>query len=110
MNALSAFVELSCTNCHGVVGGPSGPQGLRTHPPLVLGGEVSRIETYGQLLTSIINPSHDISRRFPREHTEEGDGSRMHDANDTMTVAQLIDLTAYLHSKYERRRYPDYVR
>jgi hypothetical protein len=42
----------------------------------------------------------------------EGDVSKMEleNFNDRMTVAQLIDLVAFLQSKYERRPEPRYLR
>jgi hypothetical protein len=76
---------------------------------VVLGGEVTRIETYGELVTSIVNPSHEISRRYPKEDVTVGDVSKMRNFNDVMTVAQLIDLTTYLQSKYQLIREPRYV-
>ncbi len=38
--------------------------------PLVtveLDGEVRKVQTYGQLVTSIINPSHTLVENYPRE-------------------------------------------
>ncbi len=70
---------------------------------MILGGEVSHIETHGELVTSIINPSHEISRRYPRDQVADGDVSKMKAINERMTVAQLIDLTAFLQSKYKLR-------
>lgn len=96
-----AFVELGCPRCHEVVGVvAAAPEG---EVPMIvrLGGPVRRVETYGELVTSIVNPSHGIARLYPREHVAIGDESRMKDFNDTMTVAQLIDLVAFLQSQYE---------
>jgi hypothetical protein len=59
-------------------------------------------------VTSIVNPSHEISRRYPREQVAEGDVSKMENFNERMTVAQLIDLTAFLQSRYEVRPEPLY--
>ena len=101
-----AVRELGCPNCHHVVGGPAAPGGTRSEVIVTLGGEVTRIETYGELVTSMINPSHKISRRYPREQVAEGNVSKMENFNERMTVAQLIDLTAFLQSKYEIRREP----
>jgi hypothetical protein len=60
-------------------------------------------------VTSIINPSHEISRPYPREQGAEGDVSKMENFNDRMSVTQLIDLTAFLQSKYKLRREPLYI-
>jgi hypothetical protein len=104
-----AFQELACTTCHDVVGVPLEAPGERPDSIVTLGGEVTRVETYGQLVTSIVNPSHRISGRYPREKVAHGDVSMMANFNDLMTVAQLIDLTAFLQSRYELRREPLYV-
>ena len=101
-----AFRELGCAACHDVVGGPASPVANRSDVIVDLGGEVTHIETYGELVTSIINPSHEISRRKPREQVAEGGVSKMKNFNEQMTVAQLIDLTAFLQSKYQLRPEP----
>lgn len=61
-----AFRELGCPTCHDVVGGPADPEGERPDVIVTLGGKVTRVETYGELVASIINPSHEICRRYPR--------------------------------------------
>ena len=104
-----AFRELGCPTCHDAVGERRAPKGDRPNGIVTLGGVVTRVETYGELVTSIINPSHEISRRYRREQVAEGDVSKMDNFNERMTVAQLIDLTAFLQSKYEVRREPSYL-
>jgi len=66
-----------------------------------LGGPVSSVESYGEFVTSIVNPSHRLTRLYPAEEVAIGDESRMKDFNDTMTVAQLIYLVGFLQSKCE---------
>ena len=66
-----------------------------------LGGEVTRIDTYGQLVTSIINPSHRLAKGHSAEDVTEGGTSKMKNYNDMLTVSQLIDLVAFLQSKYQ---------
>jgi len=96
------FVSLQCTSCH-TVAGEDFP--APAHLNIPLGGETPRIRTYGELVTSIINPSHIISARY-REELREVKESPMTNFNDTMTVAQMIDLVAFLQSRY-RLIYPD---
>jgi hypothetical protein len=67
----------------------------------MLGGKVDHITTHGELFTAIVNPSHGYPRRYAKEDVFEGERSRMPRLNETMTVAQLIDLTEFLQSKYE---------
>jgi hypothetical protein len=97
-----AFQEIGCRECHRVFGEPNSDAD-RLGVVVTLGGEVARIKTYGELVTAIINPSHEISRRYPREQVADGDVSKMENFNEEMTVAQLIDLTAFLQSKYRLR-------
>jgi hypothetical protein len=98
-----AFRQLGCPECHDIDGEPPAPEGQRSDVIVRLGGKVVHIETHGELVTSIINPSHQISRRYRygREPVADGAESEMKNFNEEMTVAQLIDLTAFLQSKYE---------
>lgn len=96
-----AFVALRCPDCHDVEGidGPSGESGAAR---VALGGEITRVRTYGDLVTSIINPSHRITRRYPAEQVAPDGRSLMEQArlNDVMTVQQLVDIVAFLESTY----------
>lgn len=111
----AVFEELGCRSCHDLAAEPA-PSEPRTVgeeqvlEPLTLGGLVTRVETYGELVTSVINPSHEISSRLPEDRSTDPDTSPMLNFNDQMTVAQLIDLIAFLHSQYEARPGPTYVR
>jgi hypothetical protein len=68
---------------------------------VVLGGQVFEIRTDGYLVTSIINPSHKLARGLDKEEITTSAGeSRMPDYSDIMTVRQLIDLVAFLQSRY----------
>lgn len=111
-----AFVELQCNTCHSVgdieqvAGGAS--------PPIAkeLGGEVTRVKSYPDLVTSIINPSHRLSARFPQDMTaeiaDEHGKSRMPSYNDVMTVQELVNIVTFLQTQYQvrvpRRDYPMY--
>ena len=72
---------------------------------IVLGGEVARLKTYGELVTSIINPSHRIARGYPADVVQADGQSKMKNYNDVMTVSQLIDLVAFLQSHYSLIEY-----
>jgi sulfur-oxidizing protein SoxX len=74
-------------------------------PRVVLGGETTRIKTYGELVTSIINPSHRVARRHSPTQADASGQSKMVTFNDVMTVTQLIDLVAYVQSKYQLSPY-----
>lgn len=57
-----------------------GPSGARERI-VKLGGDVTRVETQGQLVTSIIHPSHEFSRRYPSKEVADGDVSEMANIN-----------------------------
>ena len=99
----AAFLELKCNTCHTVAGTeiPSPSQDYAYVRVVVLGGEVRQVKTYGALVTSIINPSHSLAPGYPKELITKGNESAMANFNDTMTVRQLIDLVAFLQSRYE---------
>lgn len=100
------FVSFSCTSCHTVrdlelpapeYGGPV---------KVSLGGGVSKLKTYGELVTSVINPSHKlVERRRPDEVSQDGE-SLMMVYNDRMTVTQLIDIVAFLEARYTKIERP----
>jgi mono/diheme cytochrome c family protein len=96
-----AFVGLQCNSCHQVAGiaalQSTGPLGV------TLGGHTVRVETYGDLVTAIINPSHELARGYPVEQISRNGESLMSAAylNDVMTVQQLVDIVAFLQPEYE---------
>ncbi len=99
------FTQLHCQHCHSIAdiawtGTPGGPD-----PQVQLGGQTTKLKLYGELVTSIINPSHKISQKSIAEKnwTLPDGTSRMETAryNDVMTVQQLVDLVAYLQSEYK---------
>lgn len=100
------FTQFHCYECH-TVSGVTVPDSEKPDQTIVkLGGEVSRINTYGELVTSIINPSHKLASRYKPDQVanEEGE-SLMENYNDVMTVTELIDLVAFLQSNYKLREY-----
>ena len=99
----AAFLELKCNTCHTVAGTEmSSPSKDYAYVRVVaLGGEVRQVKTYGSLVTSIINPSHSLAPGYPKELITKGNESAMANFNDKMTVRQLIDLVAFLQSRYQ---------
>ena len=97
----ATFVALGCNQCHKVSGEDLPDPQVKPAVPK-LGGPSTTLPTDGQLVTSIINPSHRIKKRDGTESTiEDGKTSRMSDFTEVMTVRQLIDLVAYLHTVHE---------
>ncbi len=99
----AAFLELQCNACHTVDGVDLPPPVVIPTPSasVILGGHVFEIRTDGYLVTSIINPSHKLARGLNKEQITTSTGeSRMPDYSEIMTVQQLINLVAFLHSSY----------
>jgi L-cysteine S-thiosulfotransferase len=96
------FAELSCTDCHSITG--IAWTGTGSDPEVKLGGELTKLKTYGELVTSVINPSHKISQKAlvnDKWLMPEG-ASKMETYcyNEVMTVQQLIDIIAFIQSEY----------
>jgi sulfur-oxidizing protein SoxX len=96
-NGQQAFVDLKCNTCHKVAGVDlPAPSAFN----LTLGGKTARVKTYGELVTSIINPSHVVSEPY-KSQLEQAKLSPMPEFNCLMTVEQMIDLVAFLQPHYE---------
>jgi len=105
-----AFASLGCIQCH-VVDDVELPDYSGTRPfTVVLGGELMFAKTYGDLKTSIINPDHVISDQYldllPRQERSRVNSSPMY-LNENMKVTELIDIVAFLNSRY--RLLPGYT-
>jgi len=113
INGKEAFVYMHCHECH-TVSGEELPALALADPPFVeLGGTVSRVKTYGELVTAIINPSHKLAKGYPLDVISNDGQSRMPVYNGYMTVQELIDIVSFLQPhynvhvpRYEYRIYP----
>jgi hypothetical protein len=108
----ASFVALNCNACHSIA--DIKWAGEDKDLKLPLGGKTSRIKTYGELVTSVINPSHKISKAFSQELTDSTGHSKMKIYNDVLTVQDLVDIVTFLQTQYEvvvpERHYPQYQR
>lgn len=99
-----AFIDHRCNQCHSIAGARLPELAGASSPLLELGGETSYVKAYSELVTSIINPNHRISERYREQLLQPALGplvSQMPMAHiETMTVRQLIDLVAFLDSRY----------
>jgi hypothetical protein len=100
-----AFIDHRCHQCHGIADETMPPLAGADRPILELGGSTSVIHSYADLTTSIINPNHAISERYRDQQVVlKGEiplESPMPRPNlDTMSVSQLINIVAFLDSKY----------
>lgn len=100
------FVQLQCHACHTVSGLDLEQLDSSETQMIALGGVTANVKTYGDLVTSIINPSHRFAFGYSDEEIKTPAGkSQMRLYNDEMTIAQLIDLVAFLQSRYEVEEY-----
>lgn len=100
------FVQYDCLSCHRLQGYGAVVTERELDTPIILGGTVTKVKTYAELLTSVINPSHRLASGYQDEQiTDEAGQSLMRNYNDIMTVSELIDLVAFLESYYELNPY-----
>jgi len=96
-----AFVYMQCNECH-TVKGLDLPRVPLADPPFVeLGGNVTKVKTYGDLVTSIINPSHKLAKGYPVDEISVDGESLMRNYNRVMTVQELIDIVMFLQPHYD---------
>ena len=88
-----AFLDLRCYTCHAVAGDTDMPKPFSANRGPDLNRPI-RNQSPGTLATSIISPSHEISKEVLKRGTDEI--SPMGDYSEVMTVRQLLDLIAYL--------------
>ena len=97
-----AFTALKCVECHTVTGVELPAPTAKPENVVALGGEVPRLRTVGDLLTSIIHPNYALSDQWKRPAGQPVPKSPMRTVNDEMTVAQMIDLVTFLQPRYTR--------
>lgn len=98
----TTFVELECNSCHSVgdIERIAGHENVDM--TITLGGPVTAVKTYGDLMTSVINPSYKVSPLHGMQaNIAKGGESPMSVDYEVMTVQQLVDLVTYLESNYE---------
>lgn len=102
------YVALGCNGCHSIADIEYNPiaaqierlgQEVSTKVNVPLGGQTTRYRTQGDLVASVINPDHKMSRRYDRSAATTT--SPMVPLNEVMTVQELIDLVAFLQQEYE---------
>ena len=99
----ATFLYMQCHQCH-TIAGEELPRIPGQQPPYVeLGGKVSRVKTYGELVTAIINPSHRLAPGYAVEVVADDGESKMYNYNSYMTVRELTDIVMYLQPRYDVR-------
>ena len=99
------FTKYGCHGCH-TVPGVDLPK-IEPEPELVIeiGGEVYRVKNYGELLTSVINPNHEISPESVNKLETAGrtkESTPMPFYGDAMTITEMINLVAFLRAQYSK--------
>jgi sulfur-oxidizing protein SoxX len=102
------FVTLQCNTCHRI-SGVDLPEPVAV-PAVRLGGDVLALPTDGKLTSDIINPSVHFALGYPDEQIMVGGHSRMPDYTQKMSVRQMADLVAFLHTRYTVKPVPYPVR
>ena len=97
-----AFVHHNCTACHTVHDATLPLPTTTTSPIIQLGGDVTRVRSYGDLVTAIIYPSHTISDLVPPEKRSLLTVTPMAEMTDTMTVTELVDIVTFLQPRYKQ--------
>ncbi|MFT4941291.1 MAG: sulfur-oxidizing protein SoxX [Paraglaciecola sp.] len=99
----TVFSKYKCLACHSLSGFEDDSIIKEFEQPIRLGGTSSIVKTYAQLVTAVINPSHELAPRAIRLESvvDENGKSKMRVFNDVMTVTELIDLVAFLQPQYK---------
>ena len=95
-----AFLYMHCNQCH-MIKGEDLPPVPGFEPYVELGGAVTRVKTYGELVTAIINPSHKLADGYAEEVVSVDGKSKMYVYNGFMTVQELTDIVMFLQPHYD---------
>ena len=97
----TVFMKYQCLSCHTIEGVEQEGIHKNAEISVALGGTTTKIVTYAELITSVINPSHKLASRYLATDVSTEGASKMTVFNDVMTVAELINLVAFLQPKYK---------
>lgn len=96
-----AFRRMSCDQCHSTPDIPWKGLELEGDVHVRIGDLNKKPVSYGELVTSIIDPSYKIAKRHVLEMTTKDWASKMRRYNELMTVQDLVDIVTYLEEVYE---------
>ena len=94
------FLYMHCNQCH-TIDNEELPPIPGFEPYVELGGPVTRVKTYGELVTAIINPSHKLADGYPEDLVSREGVSNMYVYNGFMTVQELTDIVMFLQPHYD---------
>ena len=101
----AAFIGLGCYECHEVAGDSLPHPTVQPPVPVVLGGMVEDKFSDAYVATSILYPAQFIGP-YPKDRVTSAGVSRMPSYEDRMTVREMVDLVAYVQSRYILRPAP----
>ncbi len=99
------FVDFNCHACH-TISGKEFPETETDMPfTVAIGGEVINVSNHGELLTAVVNPDQSICMSYRAMMEQAGREvylTPMPYMGEEMTVAELIDLIAFLNAQYTK--------
>ena len=98
---LETFLYMQCNQCHTIEGMQLPVIPGKEAPYVELGGTVTHVKSYGELVTAIIYPSHELADGYAEEVVATDGESNMYIYNRHMTVQELIDLVTFLQPQYD---------
>ena len=99
------FMDFKCYACHTIPGMEFPETNGKLPFSVPLGGEVLNVSNHGELLTAVVNPDQSICRSYRSQMEAAGREvylTPMPYSGEEMTVAELIDLVAFLNAQYTR--------
>jgi hypothetical protein len=106
------FVDFECHACHTIPGIEFPAVDSELPFDIAIGGEVLRVRNHGELLTAVVNPDQAICMSYRAKMQQAGKEVRLSPmpyTGEEMTVAELIDLVAFLNAQYVKLQ-PNYHR
>ena len=97
----AVLLKYQCLACHKIEGVDQDKKINNPELNVRLGGMTSKVTTYAELVTSVINPSHKLVQGYPIAAVTIEGKSKMTNFNDLMTVTELVDLVTFLETQYE---------
>ncbi|WP_216824989.1 cytochrome C [Agarilytica rhodophyticola] len=95
------FLYFSCLSCHTLADYKVDDIKQDIEKRVALGGEYSKVKTYAELVTSVINPSHKLAKGYTVDEISNDEGkSKMRNYNEVMTVDELVNLVSFLQPYY----------
>ena len=99
------FVEMQCNRCHTIRNYDIPAYAGEMPVEVELGGVILFAKSHADLTMSIVNPNYWLSERYlrqlPPDERKNIKSSPMHGKIPDMKISELIDLVAFLESRYE---------